>query len=77
MTTTQGRKTNRAYPCPNPVRGGCGCPQSSRRCYGDIRGMREDYTNLVASGYSRERAAEVASIGVGRRWSPEEILDRF
>jgi len=39
--------------------------------------MREDYTNLVASGYSRERAAEVASIGVGRRWSPDEILDRF
>lgn len=77
MNDTVTRKPNGAYPCPNPVTGGCGCPRASSRCYGDLRAMREDFQALRSYGYSREASARVAAAKVGSRWSAEEILRRF
>jgi hypothetical protein len=67
-------------PCPNPTRGGCGCPQVEHRCRGWVRIVREAFeANLAQPGPDQgDRVlAAYRTVEEHPSWTAAEILRRF
>jgi hypothetical protein len=68
--------------CPTPSRHGCGCPSASKRCYGAIRVVREEFNAWLAQPGPDQGDREVAARKTLERlpaewcWSVREILER-
>lgn len=68
----------KSYSCPNPTkRGGCGCPQSSARCYADIRAVREVFNRHFDEGGLMAAIHETLAEVPGKGWTETELMRRF
>lgn len=72
--------------CPNPTRGGCGCPRSESRCRGWVREVKEEFESWLAQPGPDQGDRMLAAIrtieerherGKNGGWTAAEILRRF